>query len=289
MKNLMRTPTGATLPAILAIAVFLRTTPLVGQQLEVAPGHQTANEFYAPSLTPAIYLINFLFLYTANPDIAAYLPAYKAPVPQPVIDCLEQNPTGCPYAPFRQYFEEQARSGGGNAACFWPEVCQEEAKWQALAPRKFRKPEEINEPLGRARADQLAHLLGITDSMILTEAEYQCLIGTPPRSDAQEIIFTCIYNLTNSKGNALIPLSSYGLNVTEQGAIRSVCATNAPCLNFNALLAGPLEQIAAQCGFLDKLVRMEAGTPFRQFLVDGQRCQTNAGAACFVEATCAGK
>jgi hypothetical protein len=250
--------------------------------------HQTTTEVYAPSLTPAIYLINFLFLYVANPDIAASLPAYKAPVPQPVVDCLEQNPTGCPYAAFRHYFDDQA-SVGGNGECFWPNVCQEEAKWAHLAPRRFRKPEEINEPLGRERADQIAHLLGITEDMILTDAQYHCLIGIPPRTPDRETIFRCIYNLTNSKGNALIPLSSYGLNVTEEGEIRSICATNAPCLNFNPLLAGPLEKIAIECGFLEKLVRMETVTPFFQFLEDGDRCQKSAGAACFVEATCVGK
>ena len=125
--------------------------------------------------------------------------------------------------------------------------------------------------------------------MILTEAEYRCMIGIPPRSDARETIFRCIQNLTNSKGNAPIPLSSYGLNITEQGDIRSICATNAPCLNFNALLAGPLEKIAAECGFLSKLVHMEIQTPFLQLLGDADRCQKSAGAACFVEATCVGK
>ena len=51
------------------------------------------------------------YLYDCT-DVAANLPAYKAPIPQPVVDCLEQNPEGCPYAAFRQYFEEQARLGG---------------------------------------------------------------------------------------------------------------------------------------------------------------------------------
>jgi hypothetical protein len=91
--------------------------------------------------------------------------------------------------------------------------------------------------------------------MILTDAEYHCLIGIPPRDHDREIIFRCIYNLTNSNGNAAIPLSSYGLNVTEQGDVRSVCAPDAPCLEFNALLGGPLEAIAAECGFLDKFLR----------------------------------
>jgi hypothetical protein len=95
--------------------------------------------------------------------------------------------------------------------------------------------------------------------------------------------------MTNSKGNAVIPLSSYGLNVNDQGDIRSVCATNSPCFNVNALLEGPVQWIAAQCGFMDKLLRMQVETPFLQLIGDANRCQQSAGAACLVETTCAGK
>src|SRR5260221_9192045 len=130
MQTFMRTRAIATLAVILAIAVFPCAPRLAAQQLEASPSHATTNEFYAPSVTPAIYLINFLFLYIANPDVAANLPAYKAPIPQPVVDCLNQNPTGCPYAAFRQYFSEPAGVGGGNGECFWPDVCQEEMKWE---------------------------------------------------------------------------------------------------------------------------------------------------------------
>jgi hypothetical protein len=124
--------------------------------------------------------------------------------------------------------------------------------------------------------------------MILTPAEYQCLIGIPPRDHDREIIFRCIYNLTNSTGNAAIPLSSYGLNVTEQGDIRSVCAPDAPCLEFNALLGGPLEAIAAECGFLDKFLRVLAETPLLQFIEDANPCQESGEPACLIETTCAG-
>jgi hypothetical protein len=86
------------------------------------------------------------------------------------------------------------------------------------------------------------------------------MFGTPPKTTDQQIIFVCINNPTNSKGNADIPLSSYGLSLNEQRDIRGACAPDAPCLEFNALLAGPLEEIAIQCGWLEKLVRMETGT-----------------------------
>src|SRR5436305_35384 len=93
----------------------------------------------------------------ANPDLAAYMPAYKAPIPQPLVDCLEQNPMGCPWADYRQYFDEQVID---HRNCFWPDSCQEDPRWAHLAPRKVTRPEQINEPLGRRRADQLAHVLG---------------------------------------------------------------------------------------------------------------------------------
>lgn len=125
--------------------------------------------------------------------------------------------------------------------------------------------------------------------MLLTEAEYRCLIGKPPRTQDQETFFRCIYNMTNSKGNALIPLSSYGLNVNEQGDIRSICATDSPCLIINSLLSGYLEKTAAECHFLDKLLRLEANTPLRQLIRDANACQSSAGAACLVQTQCAGK
>src|SRR6266702_2438747 len=175
MKDFMQTRTVAILPVILAVAISLCAGPLAAQPLEASRGHGVANEVYAPSVTAAVYLVNFLLLYMAKPDLAAYMPAYRAPIPQPVVDCLEQNPTGCPYADFRRYFDEQAFD---DRECFWPDVCQENARWARLAPRKARRPEQINEPLGRRRADQLAHLLGMDAGMIFTDLEYHCVIGT---------------------------------------------------------------------------------------------------------------
>jgi hypothetical protein len=270
---------------MLAIAIFISAGPLAAQPVQASQNHQAAHEVYAPSLTPAIYLVNFLLLYMANPDLAAYMPAYKAPIPQPVVDCLEQNPMGCPYADYRRYFDQQVFD---KRECFWPDVCQETARWARLAPRKLTQPEQINEPLGRRRADQLAHLLGMDAGMILTPAEYQCTIGVPPRSGDRQIIFDCMYNLSNSNGNAVIPLSSYGLTVTEQGDVRSICAPGSPCLEFNNLFGGPLGRIAAECGWLEKLLRVETETRLVQFIEDGNPCQESGEPACLIETTCAG-
>jgi hypothetical protein len=298
MAIIMQTPTSAIPSVTLAIAVLLSAGPLAGQTSptptctpnvftirQTSHGHEAANEVYAPSVTAAVYLVNFLLLYMANPDLAAYMPAYRAPIPQPVVDCLEQNPMGCPWADYRRYFDEQVLD---NRECFWPSECQENARWARLAPRKARRHEQINEPLGRRRADQLAHLLGIDQGMILTNLEYHCVIGTPPRDHDREIIFRCIYNLTNSNGNAAIPLSSYGLNVTEQGDVRSICAPCSPCLEFNRLFGGPLEAIFAECRCLDKFLRLVAETPLLQLIEDANPCQESGEPACLIETTCAG-
>src|SRR5207247_2790325 len=196
MEKIMRTRNVAILPVTLAIAVFLWAGPLAAQtsptptctpQLFTIPqasrGHQVTNQVYAPSVTTAVYLVNFLLLYMANPDLAAYMPEYRAPIPQPVVDCLEQNPMGCPWADYRRYFDEQVFD---NRKCFWQEVCQENARWALLAPRKARRPAQINAPLGRRRAAQLAHLLGMDAGMIFTDLQYHCVIGIPPSDHNRE-------------------------------------------------------------------------------------------------------
>jgi hypothetical protein len=297
MKGFMQTRTVAILPVILAIAVFLWAGPLAAQtsptptctpQLFTIPqasrGHAVTNAVYAPSVTTAVYLVNFLLLYMANPDLAAYMPAYKAPIPQAIVDCLEQNPMGCPYADYRRYLDEQVFD---NRECFWPNVCQENARWASLAPRKLTRREQLNEPLGRRRADQLAHLLGMDEGMIFTPTEYQCLIA--PGDPDRETIFRCMYNLTNSNGNAATPLSSYGLNVTDQGDVRSICAPCSPCILFNDLFGGRLAEICQECGALEKLLRVETETLLLQFIEDGSPCQSSGGPACLIETTCAGR
>ncbi len=88
------------------------------------------------------------------------------------------------------------------------------------------------------------------------------LIGAPPGDIVREVICACSINLTYSKGNTDIPLSSYGLYLNLKGDVRNNCAPQAPCLEFNKLFAGPLEVIAKQCGFADKLARLVSETPF---------------------------
>ena len=128
--------------------------------------------------------------------------------------------------------------------------------------------------------------------MILTEKQYRCLIGTPGNRNSRPTNVLQVHfkeQLTNSKGNAAIPLSSYGLNVNEQGDVRSVCAPDAPCLEVNALLVGPFEQLAVQCGFLEKFLRLLNQTPLLRLLRADFACQKSHEPACMIETNCVGQ
>jgi len=287
----MRKRTATTLVVTLAIAVSLRGGPLRAQEPEVSDSRGNATEFYGPPISPAIYLVNFLILYMVNPHEAAKMPAYKAPIPKAVVACLEQHPNGCPYVAFEHLFEQQTFRDRGIPPnkCIWPVECQLERKFVRLAPHRAISGKQINKPLGMKRAAQLAQALGIDESMILTEKQYRCLIGTPgSRTNDQQTFFLCIRQLTNSKGNAAIPLSSYGLYVNNDGDVRSVCAPNAPCLDVNALLVGPFEQIALECGFLSKFLRLLNQTPLLRLIPGGFACQDAHKPACIIETNCAG-
>jgi hypothetical protein len=247
---------------------------------------------FGVGLAPPIYFVNFLLLYFSNPESATYMPAYRVALPQEVYKCLVENPDGCPYAEMAPFFAEQAADTGDarNQKTVWPESCRTSPRFENLGRPEDRRADQINEPLGRKRADQLAKLLGIKPDMILTNEEYQCLIGAPPRNENQEIIYACSVDLTNSIGNTDTPLSSWGLYLNSDGDVRSLCAPQAPCLEFNKLFAGPLEKIAKQCGFANKLARLVAETPFLQFVAQGHRCQQAwMPTSCIAEAPCAHK
>jgi hypothetical protein len=108
-------------------------------------------------LAPPIYLVNFLLLYWSNPESATYMPGYRVPLPQEVYRCLfEHSDVGCPYADLARYFDEQAlvSGGSGNKSTSWPNSCQTDARWQSVVPPQYRKPDQINQPLGgKARID----------------------------------------------------------------------------------------------------------------------------------------
>ena len=152
-------------------------------------------------------------------------------------------------------------------------------------------------PLGMERAEKLAASLKMDKAMVLTDREFQCSIGIPPRGEDRQIVFACINFLSNSGGTTNIPLSSYGLGITNNantnvppGYMQSLCAPKAPCLEFNNLIDGPLERIADACEWGNKLERVLDKTRIVALTVDGAASQefagTKMGGACIVESIC---
>ena len=238
-------------------------------------------------LAPPIYFVNFLFLYFSNPATAALMPAYRVPLPDEVYQCLLANPDGCPYEQMVPFFRRQAADHAPirDRNTVWTPKCQTTSQWQSLAPPEYRRPEQINEPLGIKKAHQLARALGIEKDMVLTDAEYQCVMGVPPRNRAQQTLYACFIDFTASKGNGIVvPFSSFGLNLNEQGNVLSLCAPNAPCLEANKVFL-LLPEIAEKCGFTDKLKRLLSETPVPEFIGEGGECQAEYKPSCIAEAT----
>lgn len=219
------------------------------------------------------------------------MPAFRAPLPQALSDCLRQNPQGCQWDTFKPYFVNSSQNSGDGQASLhlaqWGTNCQmTNQQLQNLAPSAYTLTSQINQPLGLARATTMAQALNIQKNMILTPEEYQCMIGSDPlkRTSAQQTIYQCIYNLTNTEGNSghETPLASYGLNITTNRLVQSVCAPASPCLDFNQLFVGPLQEIATQCGFEDKLHSLVSNTSFSEIITQAQQCQSNSQTGCFV-------
>jgi len=58
------------------------------------------------SMVPSIWVANFALLYLLNPEVAAEMPAYWAPIPSAVADALLASPTGqVPYSDYASAFE----------------------------------------------------------------------------------------------------------------------------------------------------------------------------------------
>ncbi len=262
---------------------------------------------YGVGVTPAVYLVNFMIMYMASPVEAAKMPAFRAPVPLSLADCLHHYPEGCPYSEFADSFDDQPFNGKANRTknCALPPDCRTITELERLAPSVVERSEQINEPLGMERANQIAREVGIKKSMILTDEQWECSQGVPPwpvNAD-KAVINACLSALTNSNGNTNNPLSSYGLAITRAsfdtgedrpdfergGDVQSLCAPEAPCLVFNDFFEGPLERIALVCGWEDKLISLFELPSFQQVISDGISCQTSAGAGtleCLAEPVC---
>jgi len=58
------------------------------------------------SMAPTIWLVNFALIYTLSPQLAAYMPAYWAPIPQTVANAIKGSADGrVPYSDFASFFK----------------------------------------------------------------------------------------------------------------------------------------------------------------------------------------
>ncbi len=65
------------------------------------------------SMPPPLWLINFLLVYAANPEIAANFPAHWTPIPEPVAEALVSSETGqVRFSDYQQYFPDLPRFDG---------------------------------------------------------------------------------------------------------------------------------------------------------------------------------
>ncbi len=58
------------------------------------------------SMAPTIWLVNFALIYTLSPKLAAYMPAYWAPIPETVADAIKDSDDGrVLYSEYASFFE----------------------------------------------------------------------------------------------------------------------------------------------------------------------------------------
>jgi hypothetical protein len=58
------------------------------------------------SMAPTIWLVNFALIYTLRPELAAHMPAYWTPIPEPVAQAIKASADGrVPYSEYASYFE----------------------------------------------------------------------------------------------------------------------------------------------------------------------------------------
>jgi len=272
---------------VIVAAIFASSSTFAAKKTDFDP-----QGYYGVGTTPAVYLVNFFIMYIASPNDAANMPAYRAPIPADLSDCLNiypDSPDMCNYSDFALSFIDEPFKVKKSKKCELPTACRSSEELEALAPPIATSEKQLNEPLGLDRANEIAKNLGITADMILTDTEWDCTLNSGELPREQELISSCLANLTNSNGNTNIPLSSYGLALNESGDVQSLCAPRAPCLEFNYLFIGPLEALAFQCGWLEKLEKLQANLLFNEVISEGRGCQDSAGAkkeACIVEAVC---
>jgi hypothetical protein len=118
-----------------------------------------------------------------------------------------------------------------------------------LAPTEITDASQLHQPIGQARAEQIAQGLGLQRSGALTEEQYLEFIsggGVGGKIDAAKLVDASVRILTNTVGRPLISnvngiptptvLASYGLIVNEDGLLESPANASAPTRKVNELL-----------------------------------------------------
>ena len=170
--------------------------------------------------------------------------------------------------------------------------------------------EQINQPIGMEKAREFARSIQLTDDYVMSSQEFKCLLKN---TTDKKILYTCIFNLTNSCGNKSIykkiglyqefqklgldflldkkSLSSYGLSIfikDGQLLISNDCLDNTEstrsCKEFNKLLVGSLEKTAFKCNFLIQFLRKLA-LGFKGN-IDSVKCQNQVSSSCISSQTC---
>lgn len=126
-------------------------------------------------------------------------------------------------------------------------------RFAQYAPTQVTSPEQLNQPIGQAKADEIAKALGLDRSKCFTEEQYLAFIsgkGANGSGDPQQaaLVDESVNLLTNSTVNPLnrdingtptqIYLGSYGLAVSKDGVWLDSLANEAePTRRVNAVIA----------------------------------------------------
>jgi hypothetical protein len=147
-----------------------------------------------------------------------------------------EEAAGIPIPAVRQGFE------GGAAGV---------SRFAQYAPTRVASPEQLNQPVGQEKADELAKALGLDKSQCFTEQQYLTFIsgkGANGSGDpaSAELVDASIAILTNSTAHPLtrsingaptrIVLGSYGLMVDTAGMLESPANAASPVRQVNTVI-----------------------------------------------------
>jgi hypothetical protein len=129
-------------------------------------------------------------------------------------------------------------------------------EYEALGPPQLSKRGQLNKPIGRKRADEIAAAIGLSRDDAFTKQQYRAFISgqgngctnvapNPCLADAK-LVDESVRIFTNTRGRPLISndgehryrtvLGSYGLFVDKGGYLESLANRNAPTRKANAII-----------------------------------------------------